>query len=374
MGGSVTGYALDASVAFFNPGALTALDTNYFNAGISLVRPNSSFLGKYDKQEDMASQLYTPFSVYGSYKLKSKWAAGLSVNTPFGLGTKWKDDWSGRFITQSARLTTVYIQPTIAYQLSSIVSVGAGPVMVLGRADLRKAIPVADAEHPFAQSELKGNGNGYGFNVGIYATEGKISLGLDYRSKVKIDLKDGTATFDNVPASLIANGTFPTSTSFNSSLELPSVLSLGVGYKVSDVLQLTFDFNYTGWKVYDSLNFEFKDHPSLNSYNERNYKNVFAVRFGGKYKWNTKTQFMGGLAYDQSPVQDGFVNPELPDANKVILSCGVAYQWKKSLSVGASFMFENLTERKEMHNAADNFNGTYKSFIYILGLGVQYAF
>jgi hypothetical protein len=37
-------------------------------------------------------------------------------------------------------------------------------------------------------------------------------------------------------------------------------------------------------------------------------------------------------------------------------------------------MFENLTERKEMHNAADNFNGTYKSFIYILGLGVQYAF
>ncbi|MBK9318384.1 MAG: outer membrane protein transport protein [Bacteroidetes bacterium] len=100
MGGSVSGWAMDASVCYFNPGGLTALKSNFLNAGVSFLLPKSTFLGSTGSSESMSSQLYTPFYVYGNYVINQKISVGLSVNTPLGLGTKWEDDWSGRFISR----------------------------------------------------------------------------------------------------------------------------------------------------------------------------------------------------------------------------------------------------------------------------------
>lgn len=374
LGGSVTGFALDASVCYFNPGALAALQTNQFNAGLSFLMPKSTFLGATGESESMTSQVYTPFYLYGNYSLNSKISLGLSVNTPFGLGTKWEDTWSGRFITQERRLNTVYFQPTLAVKLNEKISIGAGPVLALGHNHLRKALPVNNSNGDEASVELDGKGNGFGFNAGIYASLDKYSFGISYRSRVKIDMKEGDATFNDIPSSLIDNGSFPLTARFNSSITLPSVLSLGAGYRINDKLTAIVELNYTGWEVYDSLLFEFPDEGLLDERTGKKYRNCFAARLGMQYQHSEKLQLRAGLAFDQSPIEDQHVSPELPDGDKFILGLGVSYQLKKGWSVEASFMFEDVKERKEVENAENDFIGTYKSNLYVAGLGIGYSF
>lgn len=374
MGGSVTGLAMDASVSFFNPAGLSALDSNYFNMGVNLLMPKTAFLGPYGGSEQMSSLLFTPFYLYGNYTLNNKIAMGLSINTPFGLGTKWEEKWSGRYVSQEARLTTLFIQPTVAYKLNERFSIGAGPVIVTGSAKLNKALNVLNQDGSDGQLELKGSGNGFGFNAGVFAEFGKTSVGVSYRSEVKLDLENGEAVFSNIPSSLINNGTFPNTAKFKSSITLPSVFSVGIGRAVGDKLKANLDFNYTGWSVYDSLVFLFPDHADLNSSSAKKYENSFALRLGAQYQYSERLQLRGGIGYDQSPVATGYVSPELPDADKIVLSAGCTYKLKKGWSVEGSFVFEDLRERKEENNMQDNMNGTYKSYLYVLGLGLQYQF
>ncbi|MBK7964656.1 MAG: outer membrane protein transport protein [Bacteroidetes bacterium] len=374
MGGSVTGLALDASVSYFNPAGLSALDSNYFNFGVSLLMPQSAFLGPYGGSEQMSSLLLTPTHIYGNYTFNEKIAFGLSINTPFVLGTKWDDNWSGRYVSQESRISTIFIQPTISYKINDKISFGAGPIIVTGNAKWRRALNVLNQDGSDGQLEMKGAGNGFGFNAGIFARLGKFSAGISYRSEVKLDLDNGEAVFSNIPSSLINNGTYVNEAKFKSSLTLPSVISLGIGRTISEKLIANLDVNYTGWSVYDSLSFDFPDHPEFNSSVARKLENSFAVRLGVQYQYSEKLQLRGGIGYDQSPVQDGYLLPEMPDADKVILSAGCTFKLKKGWSMEGTFAFQDLRERKEEKNRQYNINGTYKSYLYVLGLGLQYQF
>ncbi len=374
MGGSITGMAQDASVAFFNPGGLTALDSNYVNAGLSLLIPKSTFLGATGLSESMTSQMYFPFYLYGNYSLGPKISLGISVNTPFGLGTKWEDDWSGRYISREARLQTLFIQPTLAYKINDKFSIGAAPVLAMGTARLNRALPLNGSDGEDAAMELEGKGNGLGFNAGIYASFDKYSFGVSYRSAIDMDLEGGDATFSNVPSSLIDNGTFPESAIFNSGIHLPAVISAGVAYRVNENIEAILEFNYTGWEVYDSLVFLFPDHENLNSSSGKKYKNSMALRVGMQYRYDEQWVFRAGLGFDQSPVQNQNLSPELPDGDKIIFGMGVSYRLKKGVSLEASFMFEDVKERKEVENVENNFIGTYKSNLYVAGLGVEFKF
>jgi long-chain fatty acid transport protein len=374
MGGSVTGLAMDASVTFYNPAGLSVLDSNYFNFGACLLLPKTAFLGPYGGTEQLSVNSFSTFYLYGNYILNSKLTLGLSVNTPFGLATEWEDNWSGRYVTQEARISTLFIQPTIAYKLNDRFSVGVGPVVVTGNTKFRSALNVLNQDGSDGQLELKGSGNGFGFNAGIFAGFGKTSVGVSYRSEVELDIENGDAVFSNIPTSLILNGSFPNNTNYNSSITFPSVISLGVGRVLSDKLTANLDFNFTGWGVIDSLVFSYSDYPDLNASLARKLKNSFSIRVGAKYQNSERMQLRLGIGYDQSPVPDGYVNPELPDADKIILGVGCTYKLKKGWSIEGSFAYENLRERKEEGNKQDNINGTYKSYIYVLGLGLQYQF
>ncbi len=134
------------------------------------------------------------------------------------------------------------------------------------------------------------------------------------------------------------------------------------------------DVNYTGWSVNDSLSFDFTDRPDFNSSAARKLENCFAIRLGAQYQYSEKLQLRGGIGYDQSPLQDGYISPDMPDADKIILSAGCTFKLKKGWSMEGSFAFEDLRERKEEKNRQYNINGTYKSYLYVLGLGLQYQF
>lgn len=148
---------------------------------------------------------------------------------------------------------------------------------------------------------------------------------------------------------------------------------MGAGYKCTESLLLTAEIGFTGWSSYDSLAFEFPTTPALNTHSARKYKDVFVYRLGGQYTINPKFTVRAGVAYDRSPVRDGYISPELPDANKFLGSFGLTYNPTEKIAISAYYAYENLMERKGTNNET-NFSGTYKTIVNVVGVGIHYNF
>ena len=99
-----------------------------------------------------------------------------------------------------------------------------------------------------------------------------------------------------------------------------------------------------------------------------------SLGLGGQYHYNERTWLRIGLAYSNSAVQDGYVSPATPDAISWHYSGGISYLWKKSITLDAAIMLQDYKSRIERNNKPYNFNGEYKSTLYIIGIGANYVF
>lgn len=374
MGSAGTALPQDAATVFFNPGAVSFLKENEVSAAMTPTFSNILFeengtnaIGRTN------SPMGTPFSFYANFKAKegSKLAFGIGVYTPFGSTVQWEDGWLGRFTMMRLQLKAIFIQPTIAYKITEKVGVGAGFVYSSGSVNLQKNIPVVDSEGNEGMAELSGKASGFGFNAGVYfeATE-KLSLGLTYRSQVNMAVNDGTATF-TVPSSLDPN--FPDG-SFSSSLPLPQVITLGIAYKLNEKLSLALDINGVGWSAYDTLGFDYEQNTASleDTRSARMYKNTLAFRLGGQYKLNDLVTARLGLAYGMTPVQDGYVTPETPDANRINYTGGVSFKLGEHFNVDASILYTHL-ERTDT-NLETNLSGRFTTNVVAPGLSISYLF
>jgi len=376
MGNTGTGLLLDGSCILFNPGAMCFLTSNTLNASGSFIFPTTEYLASApdNYSTETSPGVDTPFNFYANFKFKpsDKWNVGLGVYTPFGSRVVYPSDWKGEFLLQNIDLTTIFIQPTFSYQLSPQVGVGVGAVIGIGSFQLQRAIPVQNADGTYGEANLKGSANGYGFNAGIYykPTE-KFSVGLDFRSDVPVNITNGNANF-TVPSSL--NSYFP-STTFTSKIVMPYEASIGFGYVVNPKLKLAFDVNYVGWSSYDTLSFNFKTTTAQlqDIHSPRNYHNSFAFRLGGQYQLSDKITVRAGIYYDLSPVPNGYLTPETPDANKVGLSAGMSWKISKKINVDLSFLYDDVAKRTDT-NIETQFSGTYKTNAIIPGIGFEYTF
>jgi long-chain fatty acid transport protein len=243
----------------------------------------------------------------------------------------------------------------------------------MGTMQQEKSLPV---ENAIGESTLRldGKGIGFGVNAGIYRQEDKISLGLSYRSGSTIRINNGTADFNNIPSSLVLDNTYPISTTFSSEFCVPTVISAGVAYQLKETILLTVDYRFYNWKSFGAYKIEYNNFQDLNTTTKNNLGNSFSISAGVQIVKSEKISFRGGVGYDQSPMLDGYLDPRMPDADKFIFSGGLSYELKENFSVDGSFTFKDFKERKGSSGASDNFKGTYKSYQYIIGVGLQYAF
>jgi len=386
MGGTGTAWPWDASTIFYNPGGLARLKSiQAYVSGIDII-PSTAFgnqimSGNTSTSINSQARTFTPFNIYigGPIQENSKFALGLGVYSVAGLGLNWDNNWLGKYIVQSINLQTISFQPTLSYCISDFLSVGAGFVHTIGTFDYTNALPVHGVQGPYqginydeGEAHLHGNAAGEGFNLGVQMRlSERLQLGVTYRSQINMDLGGGTATF-TVPQSLATS--FP-NTHFDSQLPLPQVASIGVGFRPIEELTLQFDLNYTGWNSFDSLRINFAENtPSLQNMHEpRHYRNTLTPRIGGNYKISKIVSVMAGGAYDPTPVTNGFVSPDLPDADRIIVSCGVAVKPIRRFTILAAFEGTSSVKRAGTYDYG-NFSGTYQTEAATFGLGVYYNF
>lgn len=372
MGLIGTSLSLDASSAFYNPGALAFLkQKSNLSFGISPLRSYATFRSPqpsvYESQTE--NPIGTPFYLYASFKATDKLTLAFAVNTPYGNSLKWNKNWAGRYLIQDLELKCITVQPTLAYKVNDWLGIGAGFVYAFGDVQLNKALPLGgtNGDGTFG---LKGKTTTVGYNLGIKIKPAKkLEIGIDYRSKLSMKLENATADF-LVPASMSTS--FPSGNTVNAELPLAANLDFGASYWVNEKLMIGFSINYVMWGVYDSLKFDFKTNTSLltDVKSPREYKNQMIYRVGGQYIVCPKLTVRAGAYYDPSPCNPNYFTPETPSLNNTAISCGLSYSLVKKVSLDLSFLYIQ-GQKKDLKFLPDNFSGTYKTRFFIPGIGLS---
>ena len=364
----------DASSIFYNPAGMSFLQSDFsFSGGVSFIMARVTYQAKdMVYQAHLQHEINTPFYFYGAMKATKDLSVGIAVNAPYGNGLKWDDKWAGRYLIQDIYFKAITIQPSVSYKFKDLISIGAGLVYAFGSVDMNKAIPVQDASGD-GNLHIKGKTDNWGFNAGILVQPTKkLSLGLDYRSKIDMKVKSADATFD-MPSVLASS--YPATNKVSTSLPLPANLDFGASYEFSDKFMIGLNLCYVFWGVHDSVTYDFETKtdkldkitsPSL-------YKDKLIIRLGAQYKLCELLTIRLGGYYDPSPIPDDYFHPQTPNNNELGLTCGLSIYPVKKLSIDAAFLYLMGFERDGIYTP-DNFAGKYKSAFYIPGIGLTYNF
>lgn len=372
LGGAYTAIADDPSAIYWNGAGLTQLTGTNFLIGGTLIAPFSSFRGVSPQitEYKTAAQNFYPPHFFASHRINNDFAVGLGFTVPFGLGTKWDDDWVGKYLALKTDLMVFTISPVVAYKITDELSASAAFVYSWANVEITRKSSLAPFEGD-AFIRLKGDDKAaFGYNLGLmYKPIESLSLGVSFHSQIKYDFK-GTAeatTQTSQLADRLPNG------DITAELTTPINLAFGAAYDVLPNLKFSADFQYVGWSSYDTLKVDFSNPNYSDLASPRLYDDSYIVRFGVDYKANAQLDLLSGIYFDKNPVKPEYLNPSLPDANRIGLSAGFRWYVLNSLAISASYL-HIFASQLTVPNSTEYFNGTYNSGANIGALSLSYGF
>ena len=398
MGHVGTGMKLGAESMHFNPAGLVYLNGHMdMSVGISGIFSNARYKnGDYSAKTD--NSVRTPVYAYVGYRIYDNLAAGISLTTPYGNSLKWPQAWKGAHLIQDITLKSYIIQPTLSYKILDNLSVGVGLQIAMGNVNLSRAllpvgalVPILGADYQDVvpvSATLDGKSKvKLGYHIGVmYDVCDKVTLGLSYRSRVRMKVKEGTAELDyaseKIKDLLDATGQIPPldKGTFHAQLPLPSNTTFGVSYRPTDRWELALDLQFVGWSAYDSLNVVFNEKvlkiEDIKA--EKNYKNTMIYRIGAQYMATDRLDVRLGLYYDQSPIRKNNYNPETPGMGKIGISTGCSFEPYRNLQIDFAFLYIQGVSRHgsypDKYSPGGKFSGKYESNAVSASLGLAYRF
>ena len=385
LGGAVVAQSYDASSVFYNPAGLVFQKGTQFYGGVTLITSTSKWVGPApiypDKVYDSESQIHTPIGIYFSHRYSEKWALGLGLTNPFGLGLKWSDDFPGRFISKDVDLKSFYFSPVVAYQLTPNLGLGFGVDFVYSVVSLTRNILYPEDSNPgtdVGEATIEGNSKmSYGFVASFLYRLNKFSLGFLYRHKVKNEF-DGFAKFsinDTYYKTFLEEMAHTVDQKGGTEITYPGFLSVGAHYQINEKLGAEIDYMWYKWDVFKELTLDFEKIEDVTVREE--YSNTSQLRVGIHYSLNDALEIRAGYIYDQTPQPIESMSPLLPDNDRNDYTLGIGYKMGK-MKFDLGYMMVDFGERSTVVNGEgkhfDGFNGTYSSLAHLFMFSYGYNF
>ncbi|MBI3070510.1 MAG: outer membrane protein transport protein [Deltaproteobacteria bacterium] len=387
VAGAFTAVANDLSAIYYNPAGLTQMEPGiHIAAGGTFILFGSEYqtLSGSGKRDSVQRGQFPPH-LYSAYVFDNKkMALGLGIFAPYGLGVDWGSrdvsKWNGRYNVVAVDLKTVFINPTFVFKPVPELSIAVGASAVLGIAELKRQQIFSQPPTDDGSAHMGATGASFAANVGLlWKPMEELAIGLTWRSHSHLFL-GGNVDF-TVPATFATS--FPDQTA-TTKISLPNKITFGAAYKVTKEIELSLNFDYTFWSIFDQVVFKFPNvggAPAENVYVE-NWKDSFTVRLGASWNLNPSWQLRCGFLFDSTPVPDDTLSPLLPDQAR--FGASVGFGWKTgSFSLDWAFMALFFTHRTgTASNILSNsdslsdgpYTQKYYNSAYLSGLTLGYKF
>jgi len=378
----------DASVVGTNPGAMRHLDGRQFQADLSVISFSAEFSGRGDylggaggpisggNGGDAGKVAPVPAAYFHlPFGENEKFHFGMSLQAPFGFGTKYDRDWMGRYNAVKTELEAIDLGFALSYDVNPHLSFGANVFVehltielqsAVDFGSILRAVPGFSPGSHDGFSTIKGNNNAIGFTVGgLFSFTEDTHLGISYRSRVKHKITGGDALFE-VPAAaaavlgVVQPGTF-INTKGRAELTLPALLTFSLSHRINERWSIMGDLSHTAWKSsFDEVVVKF-DSSQPDNQLVFNYKNTTFGSIGVEYRLNERVTLRSGIIYDETPTTYADRDVRVPDQTRKWLSFGLSWAASDTMeyNLGYTHLFINDANVNTMNNTGNRMVGSF---------------
>jgi long-chain fatty acid transport protein len=355
VGRAFSGEAADTGVAslWWNPAAIAGVPGRgelYFGAHAVKVQADVDNRGSTIRRPGQAtapiSGAPTQFNpvdfgvvpnLAGAWRLNDQWVVGLAVNAPFNFTSRYDTISFVRYQALKSSLLNLDVQPTVAWRPTSWLDLGVGFDAQYTRATLTSALPNLSPLLPDASSSLKGDGWDYGWNAGLQAHQGPVTVGVSYRSQIKHHLDGRVVVAGLLGPAAAANADADGS----ATITTPWMLTVGGRYKATDKLTLNAQVQRIGWSQFDAIRVAYAGRFQVTP---QNYRNTTTIAGGVDYDVTPSWTLRAGVQRDPTPTIDSERSARVPDSKRWIYAVGTSVRPKPNLSLDVSFAYIDFAD------------------------------
>lgn len=359
-GRAYSGEAADsgADSLWWNPAAIAGIGQNEFYGSLSGIIVSSHVAdrgstidyfgrtlapgGNHDVDDPVQRALAGSTAV--AVRLDDGWSAGLAVTSPYSFVTQYPSDSWTREAALTSRLTTIDIQPTLAWRPWRWLGLGIGPNVEYVVTSLSNALPNLSPLLPVGQETLHGNGWNAGFNVGLqlHPVDG-LTIGIAYRSAIehrlsgKLDVSGLVGPLATLDERADAGARFST----------PWAATAALRWQATDRLVLEAQSVLQGWNAFDAISIT---SPIVTGIGE-SYHDTLNIAVGAEVRVTQGWTMRAGVQYDPTPTPGASRDPRVPDAARWLFSTGTSIQATSRLSIDAAISYIDFQKSSIMHDA-----------------------
>ena len=338
--GTLVGSTRDISAVYFNPANMTELKEIglYTMAGVTLLRPDF-YTTAAGKKVDQNEKVFVDPHIYVGGRLSDSVWLGFGEYTEYGLGTRYegRKSWPLAADSSQTEITSFTLSPTIAWQTTENLSLGAGLRVMYFDILMDRMVPQAGSLLHVTADEIA-----YSYILSAaYQLTDTVRLGLVYRGAT--DLKpEGDAELVNIGYKCDVDG----------ELDMPQSVMAGINWQATEKLNLGFNTTWTGWSSNKSIDMNF-DSPMLGSVSApQEWHDTWRFSVGGEYALTDNWSFQLGLTHDYDPTDAAHSNTMCPPGDRDQIGIGFTYA-KDDWAVSFDYMYVDIHETERVIHGVD---------------------
>ncbi len=388
----------DVGAFAYNPAAMGFHDSSSLALGTLFISPTFSVKTATGNHESHgADWVYAPM-IQGAVVINDRWRAGFALNAPFGLETRWDVGTFPAISGETSRDIQVLPPPypPISFDLPD------GPQPTASKAEILDLSPTfafrvtddfsisAGMDYYYAKkaklnsslTTLSGDGHGYGYNLAALYAADRWSIGASYHSAATVDIE---GQYRPTNDTLMLLGVLPNTQGASLDLNLPWRLQVGARFKITPDLAVELDWNRTGWSEFSEIVVKGVGGQVILR-DQNNWTDTNAYRIGFTWQALEKTQLRLGYSYDETPQDDDYFSPRIPDNDRHLMGIGIGQDLGQGWQVDFGYMYawfdgkRKVTGSRPYGGLGDDINGTtaiagdYDGNAHLIGLELTKTF
>ncbi len=319
--------AQDASTVASNPAGMTRLEGKQLTLGAQVLYGDLTYEMDRNYLEEPGNVVgWLPaMSAFYSHSISDDFKIGVALYGNFGLSLNFDDDWAGHNLVKEATMMGLTLQPSMAYRINKMWSVGAGLGINLGYFSLSRDKQLTGEEVTLDDSDLAPNGKfGLMFQPCQYAR-----LGLTWSSEVEYDFDIDAS--GNLPSGV------PWTLPIDASVGAPQQFMFSGVLMLNDKWSLLGNVGWQDWSSFSDLSVSI---GPVSQSSSLELQDTWHGALGTQYQLTKATRFNFGIAYDSSMYEDqDNTSLTMPSGATWRFGTGVQHQLSEKSSFGVAFEY-----------------------------------